>query len=76
MELNNAVSIMMKGMSEGLFRSGHSLPRYLGDDKRDYYHARLIINGNKRVNGVLIPDKTEQFIDYAEHFESIIQECR
>ncbi len=71
MDLTYSVSIMMKGMSEGLFRSGHCLARYLGDDKRDYYNARLIINGYRDGR----PDKTEQFTDFAEHFESIIKEC-
>ncbi|MCK7230300.1 hypothetical protein L8P27_21135 [Enterobacter asburiae] len=70
LEINTAVSIMMKGMKDGGFRSGHTLEFYLGAGKKDYFNARLIINGYR--NG--IPDKADEFKDYAELFEVIISE--
>ncbi|MFZ1875127.1 MAG: hypothetical protein WAU54_20465 [Chania sp.] len=70
LEINTAVSIMMKGMRDGEFRGGNSLDVYLGEGRNDYYNARLIINGYS--NG--IPDKADEFKDYAELFEVIINE--
>ncbi|WHZ42586.1 hypothetical protein QNM34_10105 [Rahnella bonaserana] len=68
--INTAVSIMMIGMRDGGFRTGHSLEVYLGMDRRDYYNARLIINGYN--NGA--PDKADEFKTFAELFEEIINE--
>jgi len=70
LEVNTAVSIMMKGMRDGEFRAGNTLDHYLGTDKRDYYNARLIINGYTKG----IPDKATEFKDFAELFEKIINE--
>jgi hypothetical protein len=70
LEISTAVTIMMEGMKEGGFRKGHTLDFYLGEDRKDYYNARLIINGYR--NG--IPDKADEFKDYAELFEVIINE--
>ncbi|EPT7109132.1 hypothetical protein ACVR3D_005687 [Klebsiella michiganensis] len=70
LEISTAVSIMMKGMKDGGFRAGHSLDVYLGAGKHDYFNARLIINGYR--DG--IPDKANEFKDYAELFEVIINE--
>ena len=70
LETSTAVSIMMKGMRDGNFRSGHNLERYLGQDMNDYFHARLIINGYNRG----IPDKANEFKDYAELFERLIND--
>ncbi|WP_285961918.1 hypothetical protein [Pseudomonas tohonis] len=69
-ELPVAVRIMMLGMRDGMFRSGHTLDRYLGGGKSDYYHARLIINGYR--DGV--PDKALEFEAYAKAFEEIFNE--
>ena len=44
--------------------------RFLGAGKNDYFNARLIINGY--TDG--IPDKADEFKDYAELFEGIINE--
>ncbi|CNE05835.1 hypothetical protein [Yersinia mollaretii] len=71
-EIGTAVSIMMNGMKDGGFRAGNTLDSYLGAGKKDYYNARLIINGYS--NG--IPDKANEFKDYAELFEVIINETR
>jgi len=70
LEIGTAVSIMMKGMKEGSFRAGHTLEAYLGTGKKDYFNARLIINGYRHG----IPDKADEFKDYAELFEVIINE--
>lgn len=70
LEMSTAVSIMMKGMKDGGFRTGYSLDTYLGEGKHDYFNARLIINGYR--DG--IPDKANEFKDYAELFEVIINE--
>lgn len=70
LEISTAVSIMMKGMRDGGFRSGHTLDFYLGEGKKDYFNARLIINGYRHG----IPDKADEFKDYAELFEVIINE--
>lgn len=70
LEINTAVSIMMKGMKEGGFRAGHTLDFYLGEGKKDYFNARLIINGYRHG----IPDKADEFEDYAKLFEVIINE--
>jgi len=70
LELSTAVSIMMKGMKDGGFRAGHTLDIYLGSGKNDYFNARLIINGYRHG----IPDKADEFKDYAELFEVIINE--
>lgn len=67
--LDVSVQIMMLGMKDGLFRPGHTLSKYL-DDEDDYFNARLIINGIK--NG--IPDKANEFKDYAIRFEEILNE--
>lgn len=71
LEISTAVSIMMKGMRDGIFRRGHSLETYLGVGTQDYFNARLIINGYR--DG--IPDKANEFKDYAELFEVIINEA-
>ncbi len=65
-----AVKIMMLGMRDGGFRSGHTLEKYLGGSKNDYFNARLIINGY--VHGK--PDKANEFEDFAKSFEEIINE--
>ena len=70
LEISTAVSIMMKGMKDGGFRAGHTLDIYLGAGKKDYFNARLIINGFRHG----IPDKADEFKDYAELFEVIINE--
>ncbi|WP_154818334.1 hypothetical protein [Enterobacter hormaechei] len=70
LELSTAVSIMMKGIKDGGFRAGHTLDIYLGSGKKDYFNARLIINGYRHG----IPDKADEFKDYAELFEVIINE--
>ncbi|SFD05273.1 hypothetical protein [Pragia fontium] len=70
LEINTAVSIMMKGMRDGSFREDHTLERYLGEGKSDYFNARLIINGYR--DG--IPDRANHFEDYAMLFEKIIKE--
>jgi hypothetical protein len=70
LEVSTAVSIMMKGMRDGGFRPEHTLELYLGEGKRDYFNARLIINGYRHG----IPDKADEFEDYAELFEVIINE--
>lgn len=70
LELSTAVSIMMKGMKDGGFRAGHTLDIYFGSGKKDYFNARLIINGYRHG----IPDKADEFKDYAELFEVIINE--
>ncbi|HBT8353624.1 TPA: hypothetical protein MCK81_005566, partial [Klebsiella pneumoniae] len=57
LEISTAVSIMMKGMKDGDFRAGHTLETYLGAGKKDYFNARLIINGYR--DG--IPDKADEF---------------
>ncbi|EAT5046803.1 hypothetical protein EWY21_00050 [Salmonella enterica subsp. enterica] len=44
--------------------------KYRGRGKHDYFNARLIINGYR--DG--IPDKANEFKDYAELFEVIINE--
>jgi predicted chitinase len=64
-----ATRIMMVGMRDGLFRSGHTLERYLGPGNKDYFHARYIINGD---NPPGHPDKAEQFQFYAEQFEALL----
>lgn len=70
--LEHAVKIMMIGMRDGAFRGGHTLERYLGGTNRDYFNARLIINGYKLGQ----PDKANEFEDYAKLFEDIINETR
>ena len=70
LELTTAVATMMKGMKDGRFRSGHTLERYLGEDRSDYFNARLIINGYRHG----IPDKADEFEDYAKSFGEIINE--
>lgn len=67
-----SVKIMMLGMRDGGFRSGHTLERYLGSGKSDYYNARLIINGYR--NGV--PDKAYEFEGYANLFEKSLNEAK
>lgn len=71
LEIDTAVSIMMKGMKDGGFRGGHTLERYLGNGNKDYFNARLIINGYR--DGV--PDKADEFEDYAKLFEVLINEA-
>jgi predicted chitinase len=39
--------LMIHGMVNGTFRKGHSLGKYVNDQKRDYVNAREIINGDK-----------------------------
>lgn len=70
LEISTAVSIMMIGRKDGGFRAGHTLDIYLGSGKKDYFNARLIINGYRHG----IPDKADEFKDYAELFEVIINE--
>lgn len=65
-----AVEIMMIGMRDGGFRSGHTLANYLGGSNCNYYDARLIINGY--VHGK--PDKADEFEDFARLFEGVINE--
>ncbi|WP_240494336.1 hypothetical protein [Pantoea sp. 1.19] len=65
-----AVKIMMMGMRDGKFRSGHALEKYLGGSNSDYFNARLIINGY--VHGK--PDKADEFEDFSKLFEAIIHE--
>ena len=38
---------MFVGMTDGWFRSGHTLERYFNDDTDDAFNAREIINGDK-----------------------------
>ena len=39
-----AAKILVVGMRDGLFRSGHTLERYINGDKTDYLNARNIVN--------------------------------
>lgn len=70
LEINTAASVMMKGMRDGEFRAGNTLDRYLGAGRQDYFNARLIINSYRHG----IPDKADEFKDFAELFEVIINE--
>lgn len=69
-DISTAIKIMMIGMRDGGFRTGHTLEKYLGGNGKDYYNARLIINGYH--NG--IPDKANEFEDYARLFEKLLDE--
>jgi hypothetical protein len=42
-----AAQVMFEGMSEGWFRSGHTLGRYFSATADDSFNAREIINGDK-----------------------------
>jgi putative chitinase len=42
-----AAEVMFVGMTDGWFRSGHTLARYFNDDTDDAFNAREIINGDK-----------------------------
>jgi len=46
---STAARIMERGMVEGWFRDGHTLPRYFNDTTEDPYQAREIINGDKHI---------------------------
>lgn len=59
-----AVDILFDGMQRGVF-TGKALRHYLNPTKKDYVNARRIINGT---------DKAELIAEYAERFESIINE--
>jgi hypothetical protein len=54
---------MLLGMREGWF-TGKNLGQYIQGDKKDYYHARRIINGL---------DRAEEISRYAERFEAILE---
>ena len=42
-----SVKLLFKGMTDGLYRSGHKLSTYFNQDKEDWYGAREMINGDK-----------------------------
>ena len=63
LELPISVSIMMRGMRDGMFSSS-SLSDFLDTPTPDYVGARSIINGN---------DKASQFAFYAQKFEQLIK---
>lgn len=44
-----AARVMFRGMEQGWFRSGETLPRYFSDTEDDPYEAREIINGDKHI---------------------------
>lgn len=44
-EARYTLTISVLGMRDGTFRLGHKLSRYITGDRRDFYNARLIING-------------------------------
>lgn len=47
--LDNSISVklLFKGMTDGLYRSGHKLSVYFNQDREDWYSAREMINGDK-----------------------------
>ena len=42
-----SVKLLFKGMTDGLYRSGHKLSTYFNSSEQDWYGAREIINGDK-----------------------------
>lgn len=44
-----AARILVQGMRDGRFRGGHKLDDFLSADEPDFFNARDIINGDKRL---------------------------
>jgi hypothetical protein len=49
LELSISAEIMFRGMWEGWFRRGHTLPKYFNETTDNGYGAREIINGDKSI---------------------------
>ncbi|HCH8414887.1 TPA: hypothetical protein NNQ18_004708, partial [Salmonella enterica] len=58
-----AVKILITGMLEGWF-TGHGLPRYISQSKKDYVGARRVINSQ---------DKANKIAEYAQVFEKALR---
>jgi murein DD-endopeptidase MepM/ murein hydrolase activator NlpD len=60
-----SVKILYRGMIDGLYTPGHSLPRYFAAGKdADWVNARRIVNGY---------DKADQIADYAKTYLSALR---
>lgn len=55
-----AARIIFDGMMEGGF-TGRALPTYVNADRKNYYNARAVVNGDKRKNGKMIADTARKF---------------
>jgi len=61
-----AVKIAFVGMTTGMF-TGKKISDFINQNKTDFIMARSVINGRRKVNGVLepLPDKAELIASYA-----------
>src|SRR5688572_5481089 len=65
MEAQHGAKIICRGMVEGLFRNGNTLPRYFGDGHYDWHNARLIVNGRRRDGSI---DKAAEIAAHGRAF--------
>ena len=59
-----SVKILIRGMIEGLYTPGQTLPKYFSTLKEDWVTARKIVNGL---------DKADQIADYAKTYRSALR---
>lgn len=71
-----AARILVQGMIEGSF-TGRRLDTYVAGDKRDFYNARSVVNGDKTKNGERISGYARRYLsglDRSPAFEPPSQE--